>query len=268
MHALARRPLSLVLLTTFVSLGGCGELVIDEQALLEAAGGADPIAIEAADLVEMEQLARRYTLEVVDAQETADILDEVRGLSATDALIFRAAVRAVLLGVPLEEGDVGSLADLAILDEATLNGGSFLDLTEAEVGLATGGMEGALGQIDGALCDEQAACALVEDWPLSLAAGACTSGCFGAFAADRVTDDPASCGGGTCAVRVTFYPSRFTVIDGVTAATDCVLDHAGGVVEARQGERFEVRLSHAAVQKCGLPDEVATDYLKGRLLAR
>lgn len=270
------RPASLLAPLALALLAGCGDFAITDEFLLEATGVQPAAPLTAQELGSLESLAHRYVVEVVTEEETAAILDEIRALSPADALVFRAAVRAILEGVTLEEGATGDWVDLLIVDEATAQGESFIDLSEADVEPAiaagsSGGVPvpGGLGQLTGALCDAgQVTCALVPDWPLTMEVAPCREGCYGAFAADRVTDDPSGCEAGGCPVRITFYPKTFTVIDGVTAATDCVLSHAQAVLPARQGERFEVRLSYGAIRKCGLLDETAAEYVRGRVLAR
>lgn len=272
----APHPARLVLAALALAMPGCGEFAITDDLLLEAAGVTPAEPVLAEDVAALELLAHRYVIEVVDAAETEAILDEIRALAPSDALVFRAAVRAALEGQTFEEGATGDWVDLLIVDEATAQGESFIDLSEEDVEPALeAGASGALpdltglGQLEGALCDEgQAACALVPDWPLTMQVADCRTGCYGAFAADRVTDDPSGCEAGGCAVRLTFYPKVFTVIDGVTAAADCVLAHAQGALPARQGDRFEVRLSFAAIRKCGLSDELGADYVRMRVLAR
>lgn len=255
-------------------LAGCGEMTLDGADLI-AAAGIQPTAAHTEDLSALDALAYRYLLQVNDEAQTAAVFDEVRALGPADALLFRAAVRALQQGKTLADGPTGDFVDLLLIDEATTQGESFIDLSEAQVepvieeGSSGNPVLPGLGQLNGALCLEgEAECAYVPDWPLSMEFASCTDGCFGAYAADRVTDSATGCALGGCAVRITFYPADFTRIDAVTAAASCVLLHAQQALAARKGDRFEVRVSYTAIRKCGLLDDTAADYLRGRVLAK
>ncbi|GMV39121.1 MAG: hypothetical protein AMXMBFR64_08370 [Myxococcales bacterium] len=265
-HALLASALSLS------ALAACGELTLDSNKLL-AAAGVEPTAAHTQPVAALDELAWRYLIQVSDQEEAAAVFDEVRALAPADALLFRAAVRALQQGQTLADGPSGDVVDLLLVDEATAQGTSFIDLSEADVEPvieegSTASVPG-LGTLSGALCAEgEATCAYVPDWPGTMAVAPCTDGCYGASAADRVTHQATGCATGGCAVRITFHAVPFTRIGAVTAAASCVLSHAQGALPSRMGAKAEVRVSYTAIRKCGLLDETAAEYLRGRVLGK
>ncbi|EYF07288.1 Hypothetical protein CAP_0767 [Chondromyces apiculatus DSM 436] len=217
--------------------------------LLFTAGCGGEAPRDTAEGVDMQAFAYRYLHEEVDDATSQRIMQQIRAFSPDEYNEFQDALRELQ---PQVDDGLDWLVD-ELRYEADLRGMKTIDLTHADAPEVMTAIKArrALAQPaqDSLACGPlQVSCQSVK-FGGHAPGGSCGWGCVSASGSDRTSNSP--CEDFACDHRI-WFNGLSQVVDGKTAAADCVILHYGGFASRYANGRTEVVVGVEGPLVCGI----------------